>query len=895
MRTLIPVIESIPTRDDASAIQEMQKKGVVCWSYQELAKVVDQLAQGLLQEGLEKEQPVLVYAPNQPEWIIACLAILRCGAVVVPVDSQFEDKILNHILRDCNANWGFTTEKGYDQLKRLGLTSQRKFFRLDQKEEEKDSWHHLLHEDNKDYPNIVSDDAAVLFYTSGTTGKPKGVPLSHGNLAFQINSTLQVGLVQEDDHVLLPLPLHHVYPFVIGMLCPLALGLTIVLPQTLTGPQLVRANQEGNVSALVGVPRLYRALFDGLHSRIQSKNFFVRGSANLALWTSRQLNRLGIPAGKFLLGSIRKQLGPRLKILASGGSALDPDLATDLEVFGWQVALGYGLTETSPLLTLRLTAEEPITSVGKPLEDVEIRLQPLEELENTKETVTEIQAKGPGVFSGYHNLPEKTQEAFTKDGWFRTGDLGYFDEQDCLHVTGRTSTMIVSESGENIQPDSIEEAYEQESAIKEIAVFEKDRNLVAIIVPELDELNAKGYKEIEEIIGDCIASRSKSLPSYQRVTNFVISQEALPRTRLGKVRRHLLPDHFQRAQKKEKKEEGKIPLSQMSDQDQALLEQETARQVWDWLVEKYPNQRLTPDSRTDLDLGIDSMEWLNITMEIGRRTGVELNEEAIGRIQTIRDLLQETINQSSENEGQDIQTALASPEEFLQENEIRWLEPLGSGGSKISKMAHATNQKLMEFLFQVKAEGCEHLPDKGPFILAPNHVSYLDGFALAAVLDNELLQQTYWAGWTGINFKNVFMRTFSRYARIIPIGRDQAIASSLAFGAAVLKRGNTLVWFPEGRLSRTGKLNSFKPGIGILVDRYAVPVIPVYIQGTYEALPIHRSLPLPTPIRVLFAPAVEKRVLLAEGKGENNHERIAQALHDRLERIETQQSTSAVA
>src|SRR5439155_3268516 len=228
--------------------------------------------------------------------------------------------------------------------------------------------------------------------------------------------------------------LHHVYPFVIGMLAALTFGLPIILPHSLTGPQMIRALHEGQATVMLGVPRLYRALRAAVAARSQAGGrlaaMLFRAGAALCTWLRR---RLGLRLGKLLLRPLHRQFGPRLRVLVSGGAALDPDLAWGLEGLGWQVASGYGLTETAPILTLDPPGQARIGSVGRPLPGVDIRIAPSSRSDEPKPPEAgrggrpheegEILARGPKIFAGYWNLPEKTREAFTEDGWFRTGDL----------------------------------------------------------------------------------------------------------------------------------------------------------------------------------------------------------------------------------------------------------------------------------------------------------------------------------------------------------------------------------------------------------------------------------------------------------------------------------------
>jgi long-chain acyl-CoA synthetase len=772
---------------------------------------------------------------------------MSAGAVVVAVDVQIGDDALGHVLIDSGASHVFTSADQAGRLEDLGDVAPSRVILLDVGVEDGRSWRCLPTGKDGDLPGLRADDGAALFYTSGTTGAAKGVPLSHANLAFQIDSLLGADLVSEEDRVLLPLPLHHVYPFVMGMLTPLAAGLPIILPQSLTGPQLVRALRESEATLIVGVPRLYDALYSGIEERIGSGGRLAAALFRHGVDLFAGVRRVtGLNLGGMALRPLRQRFGPRLRVLASGGAALDPDLARKLEGMGWRVAIGYGLTETSPLLTLNPPDGTKLGSVGRPVSGVDIIIDPSAVPEEGDQPGTphregEILARGPNVFSGYRHRPEETSKVFD-DGWFRTGDLGYFDDDGCLYVTGRVSTLIVTPGGKNVQPEAVEGAHLEHPFVREIGVLQRDGRLVAVIVPETDEV-PQG-ESMGAAMRLAIEERSKRFPSYQRISDYAISHEPLEYTRLGKLRRHVLQERYDRArsgaENREEMPSGPVELEEMSEEDRALLRDPAASDVWALLAERFPDRRLVPDASPQFDLSIDSLGWVNLTLEIGERTGVELREEAIARIETVRDLLREVASGAGRTTHR--ASPLERPEEVLDDRQLRWLRPLGWTASGVARGMFLLNRAIMRALFRLRAEGLENLPDGGQFIIAPNHVSYLDAFVVAAALPQDVPRRTYWAGWTGAAFGNPLTRLVSRLAQVVPVDPERAGLSSLAFGAAVLARGQNLVWFAEGERSRTGSLQPFKPGVGMLLDHYPVPVVPVFIRGTYEAMPRGRFL-----------------------------------------------------
>src|SRR5215218_11036133 len=630
VRTLRTVVDGLSAQDGRPALVEFGTEGTEVWSYGELAGKVRRLAGGLVGAGVERGEPVALFAANRMEWVVACLAVISAGGVVVPLDAQLGDEALSHTLADSGARCVFTTTEQVGRLENVdaGLRA----ILLDVGEDDGRSWRYLLTDEDVDLPPIEAGDGAALFYTSGTTGAAKGVPLSHANLVFQIESLLGADLVSEEDRVLLPLPLHHVYPFVMGMLTPLAAGLPIILPQSLTGPQLVRALREGEATLIVGVPRLYDALYSGIEENVGSAGRFASAIFGNGVKLFAAVRRLrGLNVGRIALRPLRQRFGPRLGVLASGGAALDPDLARKLEGMGWRVAIGYGLTETSPLLTLNPPDGTKLGSVGRPVRGVKITIDPSAVPEGGDTSGSfyqegEILARGPNVFSGYRNRPEDTDRVFD-DGWFRTGDLGYFDDDGYLYVTGRVSTLIVTPGGKNVQPEAVEGVYLEHRLIRDIGVLQRDGRLVAVIVPETEEVTAD--QDVNVALRQAIEECSGRLPSYQRISDYATSREPLEYTRLGKLRRHVLQERYDRASRGADPDEtrvGPVGLEEMSGEDRALLRDPAASGVWALLSERFPDRRLAPETSPQLDLGIDSLGWVNLTLEIGEKTGVELKE-----------------------------------------------------------------------------------------------------------------------------------------------------------------------------------------------------------------------------------------------------------------------------
>ncbi|MBD3345156.1 MAG: AMP-binding protein [Chitinivibrionales bacterium] len=834
-------------------------------TFEELSSHMNSLARGIGAGMIQKGDRVGLIARPSIQTTTIALALIRAGAVLVPIDRQLDDDSLEHIIDDAALRLIIADDSSFEKIEQLSLKSTPELIRLD----ETDTYRHPTGE----LPSLEPDDVAVLFYTSGTTGPSKGVPLSAQNIAFQLETVANAKLINRDDRVLLPLPLHHVYPLFIGLFAPLSLGVCVIFPHTITGPHLMRAIKEGDARVIIGVPRLYRAFYENIEHSLQE----YKGPAGIALRTGLKVSmvlrkRFNTGIGAIFLQPLRRRIGPHLRVTASGGSALSKELFLKLESLGFTVAAGYGLTETSPLLTLNLPSMAKPGSAGRIIDKVGLRIHK----SNSPESVTgqgEIQVQGPNVFKGYRNLDEETKKAFTPDGWFRTGDLGYVDNHGFLFITGRISTVMVTESGENIQPDEIEEWYEKHRFIEEAGVLMREGKLSAVVVPDIGAITGHGMPA-GEAIREAMEEQSKNLPTYKRIAQYVISRENLPRTRLGKIRRHLLDEHYSRAEKSRESplpHAGPIPIEEMSSDDKALLENPASHTAWEILARRFSDFPLTPDTSPQIDLGIDSLGWLEITLDISEKTGVEIDEQAIGRIETVRDLLREIAGQtrSGAQQGGD---PFRAPEQLLNATERHWLRPHTPATEACAHGLYLFNRTLMRALFSMRTEGIDNLYEAGQCIITPNHISYIDSFVIAAILPYDYLKGCAWAAGVEVAFRNPLFRFVSRLAYALPIEHGRNARKDMALAAAAIDRKRNLIWYPEGRRETSREFLPFRPGLGLVLEHRPLPIVPVIIKGTERAMPIGRAIPRPTTIKVTFGKPILPDALQDKAHPEDGRE-----------------------
>ncbi len=868
LRTLHDLLDQLAERGEHPALVSFTDEQRT-WTYVELDETAGRLAAGLAARGIERGTTVVLFAPNAPEWVVAALALAWLGAVPVPLDVRLGAKQLAHCLEDSDCRFAFSTTGVVAALTaKHPHSDDLTLISLDHERPEEDDeprmahwWGDLVEDAPAERAAVEPGDTAVLFYTSGTTGAPKGVPLSHANLTHNVEGLLAADIVEGPERVLLPLPLHHVYPFTIGMLVPLRVGATIVFPAGISGSEIATALGQGKVTVVIGVPRLYQALMQAIRRRIGERGLRARLFARLLGWSRTARERFGWNLGRGLFRPLRSRLGADLHLLVSGGSKLDADLAADLEGLGFDVLTGYGLTETSPIVACNAPGAKNLKSAGRPLHDMDVKIVPLEDKEGG-----EITVKGPSVFAGYRNLEAKIEEAFTDDGYFRTGDIGHLDEAGYLFITARVKETIVLAAGENIYPETVEEPFLQSELVAEAAVLEHDGRLALLVVPDAKAIRRRDAANATEAIERECKAISGRLPSYQRIAQVVVTKESLPRTTLGKLRRHELPALLERARKGEPAPEGESTLSAA---DQSLLEKPRAKRTWQWLEERYADRRFNPDSSLFTDVGIDSLDWVDVSLELEREIGVRLDEAAIKEIETVRDLLEAVT--VAEAGGKNGEPQALSPEQ------LHWLEEKGAARRVIARLLIGLDLLLLHTLCRLRVEGREHLPGAGPFVLTPNHTSYLDPPIVMAALPRRLRQQTYWAGDDGVMFSTAPRRAFSRLFNVFPINPLQA-RTALAFGRAILERGGILTWFPEGRRSKDGTLLRFEPGIGQLAELQPAPLVPVLIEGAFEAWPTGRTWPRPHPIRVRFGAPIDPTAIEA-GDDQDRRRAITRSLH----------------
>ncbi len=860
--TLADFVAGLAARGDAPAVVAFGAAGPETLSFAQLYDGAQRLAGGLAARGVAAGEAVALFGPNGIDWIVARLALAALGAVAVHLDPEWRGERVAHALAITRARRVLADAALADAMREAAPDAE--LLILGDPALAGDAVAPVT-------PAPDPDAVAAIFFTSGTTGLPKAVPLSHRNMLCNVAALLEIGLVRPDDRALLPLPLYHAYPFIVGLLVPLAAGIPVVLPDGVSGPELARALSEGEVSVMIGVPRLYAALYEGIAARAAAGGRASRlGFRALVALSVAIRRRTGRRVGKFLFRGLHARLAPRLRLLASGGAKLDAALALRLEGLGWEVLNGYGLVETASIATFERPGRPRPGSAGQPAPHTRLRISPAEGWDAPG--TGEVAIAGPLVFAGYVDDPAANRAAFGGE-WFRTGDVGRIDEDGYLHIVGRVKEMIVTAGGKKLAPEEVERAYAQSPVIRELAILEDGDALAALVVPELDAVRAAGGGRIEDMVRIALAEVSRTLPSHERVTRFALTRETLPRTRLGKIQRFALGEIYARARRAEP------PVAPpLSDADRALLGDPVAGKVFDWLQARFPGHVVTPDTAPQLDLGIDSLAWVGLGLELEDRLGVRLSEDAIARAVTVRDLLREAVAAGAAAEA--LPSAENAYRHALMADRERWAAPQSPAVRVVGRTLYGVALPLIRLYFRLRVAGRDKVPTTGPLLIAANHASDVDPFAIGGALSLAHMRNIAWSADVVQVFFRPIGRLIARPVRMFPVD-DRTPGASLAMATEMLGRGHIVVWFPESYRSPDGEIQPFQRGIGRLVIDTGAAVVPCWIEGSIRSMPRTGHFPWPASLRVRFGDPIPAAALI-EGAGADVEAHIAARLHERV-------------
>lgn len=848
--------------------------------YRDLEEYSLKLATLLIKEGFKKGNTASLILENRLEWAIIYLGIIQAGLVCVPLDPQLNPQEIKNLVLDSAARIIFCSFDVFmKKIKDNLQTDAIKIVVLDMPESDGKNLirfsdiEHTLPDTNV-MPNILAQDIASLIYTSGTTAEPKGVLLSHANICSNYRSITKLNICFSSDNTLSILPLHHTYAFMVTLIVPLFSGATVTYCLSLKPQDLSQIIKESGVTVLVGVPQLFSMLHKTIFEPIKKIHLLFLPLA--LLWMRIK---------------VRRQWGKQLRLLVSGGARLNPQTARDLSrLLGFKIIEGYGLTETSPVVTLNPPEKIKFGSVGRPIPDVQIKI-----LNPDKSGVGQVLIKGPNVMQGYFKHPEWTQ-AVIKDGWLYSGDMGYIDGEGYLFLIGRENDIIVLSSGKNIYPEELEEYYGRSPYIKEICIMAQQEEkfgrltdtLHAIVVPNLEYFKQRNETDIRGKIRWDLENLAKPLPSYKHIMGFTVTKEDLPRTALRKIKRYQVREKYFSVTLLKP---NIIKEAVFSEEDLEILKKDIAGKIINYISGEL-NKPVYLDSHLEIDLGIDSLSRIELGLGLENILKIKIPDDVFYSVSTVKELIKsvlalvdKTASLTYEAEGiqRNWNQILAQvPKEAI-------LKKIRTESYFLDRLIAWIFKGIFLFIFRVcwllKIQGRDYLPLQGPYVLCPNHASYLDGFAVFSSLPLCIATDIFFLGYSDI-LEHPLVRWTIKPARFIPIDPNTNLIKALQAISFVLSQKKIVCIFPEGRRSVDENIGEFKKGVGILIKELNIPVVPVYIKGSHQSWPRGNRLPRFFPLKVIFGrPLLAKELLERKAYSGDDYEIIARNLREEVARL----------
>lgn len=781
---------------DRPALRMLMGYRQVTLTYAQVLEYAQKVAVFLQEQGLGKGDPVILCASNSPYWVTLYWGCLLRGCIVVPLAVQSTQETVNKIASQVEAKLFFRSF----HLRQTVAGARTLIIE------------HLAEIvascDIKNYTatDLSETGIALIMYTSGTTGDPKGVVLTHNNIASNVAQLQKNFRFGPHERILSMLPLSHMLEQTIGFLLPYTSGSQIIYVHA---PSAIRnLLMQHKITKIATVPEFLKVFWARMTLALGERGLLKVFKAALAF--SRLVHYK--PVQRCIMWPVRRMLGGKLDLIATGGAPLDLELLAHWDALGISVLQGYGLTETSPVIANCTLEQQRIGSVGKPLATMQVRLS----------AQGEIEVRGPSVFSGYFKDEEKTRDAFTADGWFKTGDIGAFDKDGFLFLKGRKKYMIKGPGAENIYPEDIEAVLNEIDGVKDSCIIglEKDSGMVEI---HAVLLLAGQAPEAEAIV----QMANKQLAPYQHITGWSVwPGEDFARTVTRKIKKEEVIAFVRQKE------------SYLAPAPAALVSPLTHMLAQ---IAGVDVSSIHPETKLTNDLKFDSLMRIELVSGIEEVRGVTIDETLITSQTTVADL--EAI----------IKGAQPVKKVHRVKSWPRWWWARG-----LRRVGYGVFRIMRTLFCRLQVKGLENLNDlKCPVIFMPNHVSMIDGLivvqALPAALRRRLsfaaaqdvLYGEYkWASW----FVDLFFNTFP-----FPRREHDHIATGLLNMGTMLDSGYSVVIFPEGHVSHDGRLQELKRGAGLVAVEMNTLVIPVHIEGLDALVPYDHIIPKKRgPVTVTF-------------------------------------------
>ena len=754
------------------------------WSYSRLWSESGRVASLLQSRGLSKGDQVLLWGPNSPQWVLAFLGCVRAGVVVVPLDLRSAPDYVSRVIARTSPSLAFTsryTPKGDADLGVPEITF-----------EELESAIYGLPEPEP--VDIHPDDLVEIMFTSGTTGDPKGVMLTHRNLTANIEGITQYIACDTSSRLLSILPLSHMYEQMGGLLAVLHFGASVTYPTSRQPAVLARTMRERRVTTLLLVPQGLELLMNGIERQ-------VRLQGKEALWSKlmKLAERTPFRFRRRLFGRVHRQFGGKLDFIVSGGAALDPELGRKWELMGVKIVQGYGATEASPVISNHTLEDRRPGSVGRPLPNVEVAIS----------SEGEILARGESISPGYYNAPDQTAASFV-DGWYRTGDLGLFDDQGFLRIRGRLKDMIVLPSGQNVYPDDIQAVLNRHPGVTDSSVVGLPRNGSVEVHAALILADDHDPEAI-------VSWANAQLAEQQHVRGFTVwPEEDFPRTHTLKVRKPVLIETLtgltstgasrQPTEASPSRQDATSERRRDGPPSLAVIIAEVA---------PVDSEEVTHGMTLGNDLGLDSLGRVELLSAVESHLGIYLDESQVDAETTVG-RLQRLLDESAANPVMSRFPAWG----------MRWW----------CRMARGFLQRTMLFPvvlapYSLSVQGQERLRGvEGPVLFASNHHLGLDNPLIIKAIPQTWRRRLAIAAAAKLWRNPVRSVLNPLLGNGFPLAQDGPIRPSLENMGRILDSGWSVLIYPEGKLTVGGPILPFKNGTGLVAVEGRLPVVPMKLR-----------------------------------------------------------------
>lgn len=808
IRAVQDIVRSLRGRKDSPCLSFKTDYRTFRFTYSQVGARVAREVEALRKAGVRPGCRVVIWAPNSPQWVCSFLAVACLGAVAVPMDFRGSPDLVVRVARQVKPALAIIGDR-MPAIK-LGCEVARI----------SPVWTDDCDPGSGDRPQprmhgSSGSDLLEIIYTSGTTGRPKGVMLTHSNVISNMLSALEGLQVSSDDCVVSLLPLSHMFEQVGGLFAPLSRGASIVYLERLNRRTFFDALRRERPSFVMIVPRLLE---------------MIKGSIELAAEQSGRKKLLdGLRrAAAFLPAHARRLFFPtmweifspaRFRCFVAGGAPLEPGTERFFESLGLPILQGYGLTETSPVLTFNTFSDRRIGSVGRPIKGVALRIA----------SDGEILAKGPNITKGYYKDKVRTRELF-KDGWLATGDLGFVDDDGFVHIKGRKKDLIVTSEGMNVYPEDVEPALNKVKGVRDSAVVGYPRQgseqVHAVLLLGKDAGSA----------GAIVAKANASLPSYSRITGYTVwPGTEFPRTTTMKVKRFEVISFLEQRH-------GRAAGSNGAGMQVPRLFSLIAR------VTKRPLSCIRGSSNLTSDLGLSSLDRLELLALVEDELGVSLSDEVITPGTSVADLEKLVASRPSIESG------------------VKFRPWLNSWPVRLIRIFL---QNLLVFpvvamFTRTAVYGIERLRGlRRPCLIVCNHASHFDTPVLLMSLPARLRERVCPVGmWEYFIVKGrhpvkqfLMWRLYDLVGIVtamVPFPQISGFAQSMAYAGSLIDKGYSILVFPEGMRTTDGRILDFKGGVGMMAVNYGIPILPVRISGLWETLPAGRFWPRMHPSSIVF-------------------------------------------